>query len=82
LARHTTTPTSTAVTTVTHTATGRTWEYMTSDAAQAVIWACEQNDYGHQGPIRYINPKTYNGYKRTASGHYCNGYVASVRRVA
>lgn len=63
------------MTTVTHAATGRTWEY-SIPADQAVIWACEQNDYGHQGPVRYINPKQYNGYRRTADSHYCNGYTS------
>lgn len=69
------------MTTVTHSVTGQTWEYMTNDAAQAVIWCWMQNDYGHQGPVRYINPKNIRVYKRTADGHYCDGYVATVRRV-
>ncbi len=70
------------VTTVTDDATGRTWEYVTDDAAQAVIWCCMQNDGGHQGPVRYVNPKSITGYRRTPEGHWCDGYSAPhLRRV-
>jgi hypothetical protein len=64
------------MTTVTHIPSGRTYEYTTDNAAQAVIWCMMQNDYGHRGIVHYIDPKGVTGYRRTPEGHRCNDYSA------
>jgi hypothetical protein len=43
---------------------------------QAVIAAYEQFVNGNQNTWTYRNPDHYTGYKRTAHGHYCNGFWA------
>jgi len=51
------------------------YEY-TLSPDQAVIAAYEQFTCNNWYTWRYVDPTQHSGYKRTAFGHYCNGYWA------
>lgn len=63
------------MTTVYYLDTETSYEY-TLSPDQAVIAAYEQFTRNNWRTWRYIDPSQHPGYKRTAHGHYCNGYWA------